>query len=239
MEKFNSDFNFFWEKIETGENFVFTRYADGEVLLMKGLSVNHNTQAYNIDKWSSPSTLTKVGEQLLQTLEHKDKNYYYAISSKSDNIQDYDFLIKNIKQDVSNITFVNLWINANYLKTLNKFKSLKREVNLICNYKAKSENFPFKVKTITHFPDDCVKFWEEKNEEFINELCLKYQNCNNELFFISCGPVSEIIIHNLYLLNKNNTYIDVGSSIDEFVHKTKTRPYMDDNTVFSKMISNF
>ena len=62
---------------------------------------------------------------------------------------------------------------------------------------------------------------------------------HNELFFISCGPVSEIIIDKLYRNNPNNTYIDVCSSIDEFVHQYKTRPYMDNNTIYSKMISSF
>jgi hypothetical protein len=239
MDKFSLDFQKFWLMIENYENFTFTRYADGEVMLMKGEPVGEATQAYTVDKWNAPSNLTKVGIELLETIEHKEENYYYAISGINDNLNDYSYLKSKIKQKEDNITFVNLWINANYIKSLKKYASLKRDVILICNEKAKKENFPFNIKNITTFPNNCISFWEENGTDYINKLIEEYRNINNELFFISCGPVSEIIIHKLYENNPNNTYIDVGSSIDEFVHGQKTRPYMYNNTIFSKMISNF
>jgi hypothetical protein len=117
--------------------------------------------------------------------------------------------------------------------------SNKRDVILICNKNAKKENFPFNVIDITPFPDDCINFWEDNDESFIEEINKKYSLMNNQLFFISCGPVSEIIIDALYKINPNNTYIDVGSSIDEFVHGYKTRPYMDSKSIYYNMISKF
>lgn len=239
MIKFKEDFNYFWDKIEKGENFTFSRYADGEVMLMNGKLVDETTQAFRIDKWKSPEKITKVSINLFETLNHTEENYYYAISSKSDNLNDYDFLKKNIKQNNEKITFVNLWINANYNDMKLKLQTLKRDVILICNHKAKKQNFPFNVKDLTPFPDDCINFWENNGDNYINFLVEKYKDFKNELFFISCGPISEIIIHHLYLNNQNNTYIDVGSSIDEFVHGFNTRPYMDERSIYNKMISNF
>lgn len=239
MEKFNEDFEYFWDLINNHQNFAFTRYADGEVLLMLGNHIGVQTQAYMVDKWSSPLGLTKVGKELLETLNHTEDNYYYAISSVTDNISDYNYLKSKITQKERNITFVNLWINGNYNKTIEKFNSLKRPVNLICNHNAIRKNFPFDVSSITHFPDDCVNFWEKYSDDFINSLISEIKNKNNELFFISCGPISEIIIHKLYSTNPNNTYVDVGSSIDEYVHGYKTRPYMNPTSHYSKMISKF
>jgi len=239
MEKFNSDFNYFWGLINDNINFTFARYADGEVMLMKGQAVSDGTQASSIDKWKAPNTLTKVGEQLLKTLNHVEDDYFYAISSTSDNINDYTFLKNNIKQKEDNLTFVNLWINANYNLMLKNLCSNKREVILICNKDAKKENFPFNVVDMTPFPDDCINFWENNDLSFIDEITKKYSHMNNQLFFISCGPISEIIIDALYKANPNNTYVDVGSSIDEFVHGYKTRPYMDNNSYYSKLISKF
>jgi hypothetical protein len=236
--KFNLDFDYFWELINKNINFTFARYADGEVMLMKGQAVSYGTQASNIDKWRAPNKLTKVGEQLLNTLKHSEDNYYYAISSTSDNLTDYTFLKNNIKQN-NNLTFVNLWINGNYNLMLKNLCSNKRDVILICNKNAKKENFPFNVIDITPFPDDCINFWEDNDESFIEEINKKYSLMNNQLFFISCGPVSEIIIDALYKINPNNTYIDVGSSIDEFVHGYKTRPYMDSKSIYYNMISKF
>ena len=239
MEKFHKDFEYFWGLISEGKNFAFTRYADGEVMLMNGVPVKEGTQAFNIDKWSAPVGVTKVGKELKESLNHTENNYYYAISSKTDNISDYSFLRNNIKQNDEKITFVNLWINANYNKSIERYNSLKRSVTLICNYKAKKENFPFEVNRIIPFPNNCVEYWETSGDNFIEMLLAEVGNKQNELFFISCGPISEIIIDKLYRNNPNNTYIDVGSSIDEFVHGYKTRPYMDNNTIYSKMISSF
>lgn len=239
MDKFISDFDYFWSLIEKGENFTFSRYADGEVMLMKGIEVGNYTQAYGVDKWNSPNKMTKVGKELLETLNHTEENYYYAISALNDNVNDYNFLRKNIKQNEKKLTFVNLWINYNYQNSLKKYSELKREVIVICNEEAKKENFPFKIKELIHFPNDCISFWENNSDTYINELIKKYDGLKNELFFISCGPISEIIIHELYKNNPDNTYVDVGSSIDEFVHNRKTRPYMYSNTIYSKLKSHF
>ena len=237
--KFFEDFEYFWNLIENGNNFTFTRYADGEVMLMEGRQVSEFTQAYSVDKWKSPATLTKVGKELLESLNHTEENYYYAISGINDNINDYTFLRENIKHNDSNITFVNLWINANYQKTKNKMKSLKRDVILICNENTKIENFPFKVKELIPFPNNCISFWEENSSVYMDTLLKKFKDIKNELFFISCGPVSEIIINKLYTNNPYNSYVDVGSSIDEYVHSKITRPYMLPTSIYSKSISNF
>lgn len=239
MDKFTSDFNYFWQLINEGMNFTFTRYADGEVMLMKGIPVREDTQAYRVDNWQAPEGLTKVGQELLETLNHTEMDYYYGISGKSDNINDYLFLTKHIQHNTSHLTFVNLWINANYIRTKEMLLNLKREAIIICNKEARKTNFPFPVKNISGFPNDCVKFWEQNSESYIEYLISQYGEERNQLFFISCGPVSEIIIHRLYQNNPNNAYIDMGSSLDEFIHGRMTRPYMDVNSPYSREKSTF
>jgi hypothetical protein len=61
----------------------------------------------------------------------------------------------------------------------------------------------------------------------------------NKTFFVSAGPVSEILIHKMYSSNPNNQYIDVGSSIDEFVHGRITRPYMNPTSQYANEKSSF
>lgn len=239
MDKFNEDFDYFWSLIEKGENFTFARYADGEVLLMKGQAVNEQTQAFRVDRWKANDGLSKLGLDLLSTLSHTEDNYYYAISTIGDNPNDYDFLKQNIKQNEDKLTFVNLWINANYGVMKTKLDNLNRDVVMICNWKATKDSFPFNVIDILSFPDNCVSFWEQNSEWFKSEMIDKFKNYNNTLFLISCGPVSEVIIDALYKANPNNTYVDVGSSIDEYVHGKKTRPYMDPNSQYYYLKSKF
>lgn len=239
MEKFEVDFFKFTNMIINKENFAYARYADGEVLLMKGMEVGLNTQAHQIDNWSAPNKLTKVGIELLNSLKHTEPNYYYAISSKTDNLGDYNFLIENILAKNENLTFANLWINKNYKEMIKFYHNFKNDCFLICNYKAIKKNFPFNVLEIFPILDNCVNFWEKNGDNFMIDLINKVKYIKNKTFFISAGPISEIIIHNLYITNPNNQYIDVGSSIDEFVHNKKTRAYMNTNSPYSSHISKF
>ena len=235
--KFNDDFIFFTEKIKSGEPFAYARYADGEVALMKGVSVGVQSQAFQVDRWLAPDQLTKVGKGLLESITHTEDNYYYAISAHSDNIGDYEFLKSHLKTD--KLTFANLWINANYQKMKEFYSTLDKSVYVICNHEARPERFPFKVNEIFPFPDNCILYWEEHGEDYITQLLDYTSQLSGETIFVSAGPVSEILIDTMYKANPNNQYIDVGSSLGEYIHGYKTRPYMDENSQYSKEISFF
>jgi hypothetical protein len=43
----------------------------------------------------------------------------------------------------------------------------------------------------------------------------------------------------MFSANPNNQYIDVGSSIDEFTHGYKTRPYMNPSSQYANETSYF
>lgn len=235
---FEKDFDFFINLILSDTNFAYARYADGEVALMKGNPIGPGSQAFNVDKWQSPDELTLVGRELLESLTHTENNYYYAISSATDWTEDNKFLLNHIKNQ-DNITFANLWINANYQKMKAFYQNLQKEVYVICNHKADKKSFPFPVAELFPFPDNCIAYWELHGVDYMDQLGEYASQVYNKTFFISCGPVSEILIHKLYAINPKNQYIDVGSSMDEFVHGYQTRPYMDPTSQYSKMISKF
>lgn len=239
MDKYTTDFDYFWNLIETNQNFAFARYADGEVMLMSGNAVGEHTQAGSIDRWTSPGGDKRIGTELLETLNHTESNYYYAISGISDNPNDHNFLRERIKADEKNVTFVNLWINANYERTKQKLALLKRNVVLICNHSGGNKSYPFPPTMVIGFPDDCVNFWEIHSEGYLQFLIQMVGNLKDQLFFISCGPASEVIIHKLYQHNPNNTYIDMGSALDEYIHGRKTRPYMDPSSRYAREKSYF
>lgn len=237
-EKYTEDFYSFWDKIDNQINFSFVRYADGEIMLMSGLPIEKNTQAYQNDRWSSNGGQTNLGNDLIECIQIEEPNFYFAISSKTDNVNDYNFLYNRI-QNKSNVTFANLWINANYKETISKVKNIKRDVVLICNENCDLKNIPFKVAEFIPFPNDCVNFWETERERFlekIRDLSIKY---NNTLFIVCCGPTSAVIIKNMFTHNKNNTYVDFGSALDIFIHNKITRPYMNEISQYHNHISKF
>lgn len=233
---FFGDFDFFTKKINSGEPFAFARYADGEVKLMKGDPVGKNTQAFTVDGWGSTGGNTLLGEELNQSMNHEESNYYYAISAPTDSFSDFEFLNRKIKN--GNRTFVNLWINANYKKMKDFYESLDKEVWVVCNQEGVGKNFPFKANVIP-FPDDCITFWELNSHSYMSSLIELFGEGSGKTLFISAGPASEAIIHRLYQKNSGHQYIDVGSSIDEYVHGRETRPYMNSSSAYSREVSRF
>ena len=98
---------------------------------------------------------------------------------------------------------------------------------------------PFHVDVFCPFPDDCVNWWEEGGDDFIETLQKYVATSSNETFFLSIGPAAEVAIHEMYKANPNNQYIDVGSAIDEWFYTTQTRPYMDSKSTYATHSSTF
>ena len=237
-EKYSEDFKLFWDKINEGVNFSFVRYADGEVMLINESPIDKKTQAYESDRWFSDGGTTKLGVDLNECLSTNDPNFYFAISSKTDNISDYDFLYGRISNK-ENITFANLWINTNYKETISRIEKLNRGVVLICNENCKLDKIPFNVLEFVPFPDNCVNFWETNKDSFLEKLDSVSSMYNDTLFIVCCGPTSAVLIKQMFTNNKNNTYVDFGSSLDIFIHDKITRPYMVDGSYYQTHISKF
>lgn len=233
---FEEDLEKFIKKIKNRDNFAFARYADGEYLLMNMHPIGCDALVYLEDGWSYDGVKRRLPEDLLKSTKHIEDNYFYAITSPVQNPVIYSYYRNLINQKEENITFSDLWVNHNY----KKFKHfLHNEIDEPVVLFA-SENFiynkcPFKICDYLPIPRDCVNYYELHKDKLINSLS-HFINYNNALFLISAGPLSEIIIHYLYINNPNNRYIDVGSSVDEIIHRRKTRPYMFEESFYSSEI---
>ena len=236
---FQETHKFFTDLIESDQNFALARYQDGEVALMQNRGITRQTQAYQADGWDAPAKATKVGKELIEGLSHTESNYYYGIPGKNDaeRLGDYNYLTSIIT--TKNITYGNLFINANYNKTKTFFNNLKKPVNLIASERGDTERLPFEVESFCPFPKDCVNWWEVKGDEFILLMKDFVYEIENELFLIAVGPVTGIIIDKLYQVNPNNQYVDVGSALDELFFGVKTRPYMHSTSPYASHESTF
>jgi hypothetical protein len=230
-KSFKEHFDYFVEKINNNENFVFARYADGERMILNNQSIGQGTQAFNVDKWRFQDNLI-FSNDLLETCKHRESNYYYAISCKCCDPIGLEYYKKLL--DLHNLTYSNLFINANYEKFINFVNNLKKDVVLIANKDCKKANYPFNVIDKLPIENDCVNWYEQNKEIILKILPIFAKKHNNKLFFISAGPLSEIIIHHLYINNPNNIYVDVGSSLDIYTHEKITRPYQNKNSEFNK-----
>lgn len=224
IQDFETDLSLLCDLIKSNESFAFLKCADGEASLMKGLSVGQNTQAFQQDKWSAPENLTELGKDLLKAIANNDPRVYIGISCDCCDPSGKEYLWGLIKNKKENVTFSNIFINSNYQSAINFFLSITEPINLIANYRVNVSNFPLNIKSYTPIPDNCVAFYENFKDYFLKVLD-KFKQSSNELFIISAGPLSEVIIDYLWKINPTNKYVDVGSAIGEWIHGQPIRHF--------------
>lgn len=226
--RLTDEFNKFWNKIEKGENFAFMRNADGERAIMQGRAVS--AQEGN---WSSPDYISKLGKDLHQSLMLENNNVYYAISCPCCDPEAYYWYSSRIPN--KNRTFANLWINKNYPEFIKRFDKLKRDAVLIANYRAKGHKFG-NLNILAHYEinDDCISFWENEAPKMLDRIKEEFGSKNDILYVVSAGPMSGVIIAELYKNNPNNCYVDFGSAVDKYYRENITRPYMIKGNVYAE-----
>jgi Glycosyl transferase family 2 len=222
----SSEFDRIWKKIESGVNFAFLRYGDGERAIMTGKVIKAQ------EGWSSPNYISKLGKDLIKSLELNDKRVYYAISCPCCDSPAYYWYSTRIANP--NITFANLWVNVNYPKFVKAFEKLNREVVVVANYRSEGKKIGnLKILKNYSISDDCFDFWENHGKKLISDIKKDFGDKKNLLFVISAGPMSEPIIAELFTNNPENCYIDFGSSIDRYYRENK-RPYEDKNSIYAR-----
>ena len=139
--------------------------------------------------------------------------------------------MKSLSSLNKNFTFSNLLQNGNYprfVKTILKLLK-KRNVILIANKTSSIEYLPFKIKKKFSVGENC----------FINDYSLikklkfyiKKFRIKNYIFLISASSLSNLIIYELFKENSNNTYIDIGSTLNYYLNKKKisnSRSYLEE-----------
>lgn len=220
---FSEDLIYFIDKINSGDNFALLRYGDGERMLMQGEAIGKSTQANKVDNWSFSGGKTKISEDLIDSCSIRKDNFYYGISCSCCDPKSKDFYLE--KMSGHNLTYANIFVNSNYKNFIKFINSINRDVVLISNKAAKNAHFPFNIVDYYFVENDCVKWYEESKEVILKDVVDLCRRNKNRLFLVSAGPLSEIFIHKMFLNNEENCYLDVGSSIDVFIHKRITRPY--------------
>lgn len=214
------EFDKFFKKINDGENFAFMRNADGERAIMMGKSV-----AAQEGNWVSPDYVSKLGQDILKSLDITDSRAYYAISCPCCDREAYYWYSSRIK--TKNTTFANMWININFRRFKQTFETISRDAVLIANFRADGKPIGnLNILKHYHIDDDCISFWENQAPQMIENIKKDFGDRENLLFVVSAGPMSGPIIAELFKNNPNNCYVDFGSSIDIYYRGKVTRPYM-------------
>lgn len=159
--------------------------------------------------------------------------FYYGIYDAKDICPFHEFLAM-INQHPQFLTYTNLFVNSKYPATKLLHQSLirdhRKKIILVIN-NGTSRNKMTELNEwaceIVHYPHDRPLMWENDDlrKAAITKIVAIAKRYRNRLFAFSVGPLSRVLIHEAWVENPYNRYIDFGSTFDEMTKNRMTRPY--------------
>ena len=208
-DSFRGDIEFIFNKLKDKERFSFSKYADGEFAVLA------NKQITNIDNWTfDPVRHSYIRKQLISSFQFKATNYFVGVSCKCcQPEQIVDWMREESKQDV--LTWANIFVNSNYPYFKENFipEFSNHKVVLFAREDARVYDLPFKAE---HIPITSEAFID--NFDLVDNFPIdKYKN---KLFLFCAGPLGNMLAAKFWEKNKNNTYLDIGSTLNPYLTET-------------------
>jgi hypothetical protein len=230
VKHFNEEFDFFLNKIKEHESFSLVRFHDGEWYIISKRFIDIRQKCHGEWKYDPDN----VGDNYLRdcfidALQYKDDNYYVGIMTNCHCLKDFKHggheLLRDLSgQSDSNLTFASVFMNKNYLRAQNEIIPLLKDnkIILIAHSEANVKNLPFVPEVFFSIRGNNA--W--KSQYGVIDTVKKYLKETNPIgymFLVCCGPLSEMLIHQLHGVNNKNTYIDFGSTLDEYMFSEGSR----------------
>ena len=225
-QDFKKDFFETMKLIIESDSLAFARAADGEANILQNHTIG------NKDGWLYKKDKNLIFRaDLRKSLLCTDTNYIYGISCTCCDEKNHKYLLNNLKTDLNHLTFSNLWVNSNFqLFHSHFFKTLlksKKHIVICTNKKAMINNLEkfIPIKDFIQIPGNCVIYWEKHKEYIKGLLDLKACTYSNTIFLFAAGPLTEILIYEMWQVNQNNIFLDIGSTLDPILFNRKSRNY--------------
>jgi hypothetical protein len=218
---FKKDFNILLNRINSTDWFSFARFADGEY------SVINKSYLQGIDGWINSPTYATLAEKVGECLYLDHKNFFFGISCPCCDYPTFTYYHSKLGNRFSNgrVTYSNIFVNANATKeNLSKILNTIKDGIIVCNQDADINS----IKSLFGggyilIPRNALSYFNDypTNNYVIDAL----SNITGKKVFFCAGPCSELLILELFKLNTQNHYIDLGSILDPLILGKQTRPY--------------
>lgn len=219
---YENELLFFIDLISCNIPFSFIRFADGENFIMKGIEIK------GIDNWYWNPKNKKFQDILIESSSIcTNHNSFIAIPCKNWIEISKSILSFSKCSSSKYMSYSTLFVNKNYpyfkdwllhfINTSNRWKIILVANSII----HKNINWAYKFFPVT---EHLIENWENYSISLLSKLSEQAKQ-NDLIFFVSAGPAANIIISYLTKINKNNIYIDVGSSIEFITKGYTTRNY--------------
>jgi hypothetical protein len=240
--KFKKDINSLFEKLKDKEHFAFTRYSDGEVLVMQNKRLilakdyvitdkQYHNFGYSDDDYKNfdPGRHGFVKEALLKSYKFKKKNYFVGGICKNCNCasQQYvSWMREQYGEFDEHYTYANLLVNSNYPEFIEKWvpELANHKVVMVCSKNATFDSLPFDIVKDFRVGTNCIA----NDHHLIEEMScwIEDNDIQDHVFLFSASSLSEILIHNLFDKYDNNTYIDIGTTLHKYLGLSLQRGYL-------------
>ncbi|MGH8510059.1 MAG: hypothetical protein ACREU9_09440 [Gammaproteobacteria bacterium] len=214
MKDFRAELFRFERMLRAREHFALSRYGDGELPILEGDSIDY--PEFTFDPSDPADRFYR--QRLLDSLRYRQRGYYVAISAPCCvGEAGFRWLREAAAQPEENLTFACLFVNSNYVlfreHILPRFREY--DVILVCKRTATLEALPFPLRAdfrVGHNAWRADYSLIEKIQRFI-----EYRHVRDGLVLICAGPFAGMLAHQLYRFCPENTYVDVGSTLDPFL----------------------
>lgn len=228
MKTFSGDFDNFLNKIKLAEHFSLSRWGDGELMILEGKHIDIRSKGNGEFRYDpNISEYINVRNKLIESYSYKDDNYYIGIACPCCvGDEKYNYMKLKSGQDEEHLTWANIFVNANYERTINELvpELSNHMIFLVVNKNSKLDKLPFKPANTWYVGTDA---WYADYSWIINQLqsFIIEKDVKNAIFLFAAGPLANILTYELWKTNKNNTYIDIGSILDPYLQLKLTRGY--------------
>jgi hypothetical protein len=210
MKIFGDEIRKFYSKLENNEPFALAKFADGEWIAIcdKNGTSGDKEWSINLNNEQDQISLKTLKESFL----FKDKDYYVGISCPCCQGHNHSEMKKFCGQDEENLTYCNIFVNSNF----SFFKEYyipffaKSDIYLVANKVTDVNNLPFAIEKF--YPID-YNAWVE-NFDLISVIKEEVKELSGKIFLFSAGSFGNMLCYELFKINKNNFYIDIGSTLD-------------------------
>lgn len=229
---FIKEFDKFLNMIQSGENFVFTRFSDGEYFILRnhmvvladnffvtGDRIGQGVYTAEEQKEFYPDRHQFYRDKLTECFKHKQKNYFKGICTKGD-VEEEGFLWQlelHGNEDSEHLTFANVLINNNYKRYIEELIPLLKDkkVMYIVNELADLSDLPFPIVKDFRIGSNCMI----DNYDTVEEVksYIKENNIKDHIIISAAASLSNFIAYECFKENDQNTFLDIGSTLNPYL----------------------
>jgi hypothetical protein len=239
-KNFREDLAILKNLLSQKENFAFSRFSDGEVYMLQNKEIilaSNSAKVGDINLRGSyseddlkhflPGRDEFYRQKLEEALVFRKDNYYKGLSCRcciADGEKNFKWQLDKIGTgDEHNLTWSNLFINANYLFFINEVVPViaRRKIVMVINKLADIRALGFDIQKDFRVGNYCIQNSYGVIEDI--KKWIRETKCENFVFLIAASSLSNMIIHQTYQEFDNNTFIDIGSSLNPFMPGINSR----------------